>query len=38
MNGHWNNYSWHLDQKSDVKEFVSDKEAREYVEPDETEE
>ena len=35
MKGHWNGYSYHLDQRSDVKEFVSDREAREYLEQDE---
>ena len=37
MKGHWNGYSWHQDEKSDVREFVSDREAREYLEPDEPE-
>lgn len=35
MKGHWNRYSWHVDDKSYVKEFVSDTEAREYLESDE---
>lgn len=35
MKGHWNGYSWHPDEKSDVREFVSDREAREHLEPDE---
>lgn len=35
MKGHWNGYSWHPDEESDVWEFVSDREAREYLEPDE---
>ena len=32
MKGHWNGYSWHPDEESDVWEFVSDREAREYLE------
>ena len=35
MKGHWNGYSWHLDEKADVREFVSDREAKEYLEPEE---